>query len=405
MLALSNRFKGYLTGVLGILILSPDTVLLRGMNKVPENEVMFWRYLNATLMLAVFVFVQTWQSRRPTVSKVVQQDEDAAASLEEADIAAADSVTGPSPSAELLARSLVSHVGHKFTSLSRYGVLAGLIYGMANVAFLWAIKSTYAANVLVVMSTSSFFSSVFSYFLLGERLRLHTGVACIMCFGGILFIFAETLFLEGNDTSVFSAKSQTFGNLMALWVAVSSGCYFTLLRYTVKEKGADGASHIPINVITCSFVLFFSLFQKDNGCTRMGENGSFLKTGDLQILWLMLQGLIVIPVSFSLLSHASTMIRSAEVSMIMTLETVLGPLFVWLAGFDNPPRFTVYGGIIIIVALLGHEYINLKEDGVARAVALKQEQEQERLKGGFVELTALKAPEVDKDLAVAINAL
>ena len=190
MVPTSNRFKGYLSGVLGILVLSPDTLLLRATNKIPENEVMFWRYLNATLMLIAFLFVQTWKSRALPGLNEVQQDENTVASLEEAKIAAEHAETDLSLSADMLARSMVSHVVYKFASLSRFGVLAGLIYGMSNVAFLWAVKSTYAANVLVVMSTSSFFSSIFSYFLLGERLKLHTGAACLMCFCGIVFIFA-----------------------------------------------------------------------------------------------------------------------------------------------------------------------------------------------------------------------
>lgn len=401
MVELSNRLKGYLTGILGILILSPDTLLLRAMNKVPKNEVMFWRMLNATVMMIVIVFVQTWKSRSAAVSKVVQQDEGAAASLEEFSIADANTVTGSSPSDAMLASSLPSQVAHKFTSLSRYGVLAGLVYGIGNVAFLWAVESTYAANVLVIMSTSSFFSAIFSFILLGERLKLHTCVACLACFGGIVLIFADVLFLKDRDVSAFSTKSQTFGNLMALVVACSSGAYYTLLRYSSSKYGGDG---IAATVIACGLVLVFSLFQKDNGCTRMGKDGSFLKTGDVQIVWLMLQGLVVIPVSFALLAHASTMIRAAEVSMIMTLETVLGPLLVKLAGFNNPPRFTVYGGIIIITALLGHQYISLREDGLAREAALQLKQRQEEPTGGFVELVQ-HAPAVDEDLTTAMRAL
>jgi len=364
--ALSVRTKGYLWGLLGILILTPDTLLLRAMDVVPVNEVMFWRYMNSTLMLIIFVFIQTWYSRAyPDRARAVPQ-EDAAAASEEAD-------TMASPNKQR--RGLAHLVLDKFTSMSRYGWLAGVMYGLSNIGFLWAVKSTYAANVLVIISTSCFFSAILSYFLLGERLKLHTLLACLLCAGGVLFIFADVLFLRKQDTSVFSSNSQTFGNIMALWTAFSSGAYFTLLRCVVVKEGAH-VDLIPVNIITCAFVLVFSLFQDDNGVTRAGANGSFLPTGRVEILWLFLQGAFVIPVSYSLLTHASSMICSAEVGMIMTLETVLGPLWVKLAGFDNPPRFTVYGGSIILLALLLHEYINLQEDRALQA-------------GGLIELKPL----------------
>ena len=44
----------------------------------------------------------------------------------------------------------------------------------------------------------------------------------------------------------------------------------------------------------------------------------------------------------------------------MTFETIVGPIWVSLAGYDKPPALSVYGGIIIVISLLSHEYINLQ---------------------------------------------
>jgi hypothetical protein len=42
--------------------------------------------------------------------------------------------------------------------------------------------------------------------------------------------------------------------------------------------------------------------------------------------------------------------------MMYTAETVLGLLWVWLAGFEKPPIETLYGGSVLIAALLTHRY-------------------------------------------------
>lgn len=61
--------------------------------------------------------------------------------------------------------------------------------------------------------------------------------------------------------------------------------------------------------------------------------------------------LLVLPLSFFLLSLAARHTSAATVSLLMLLETVLGPLWVWLATAEAPAPRALAGGAVVIAAL------------------------------------------------------
>jgi hypothetical protein len=64
-----------------------------------------------------------------------------------------------------------------------------------------------------------------------------------------------------------------------------------------------------------------------------------------------------------------------QVSLIVLIEVVLGPLFVWLGGFEAPTKSSIIGGVVIILALAANISLSM------RAVWIKEkEREREREK-------------------------
>ena len=52
----------------------------------------------------------------------------------------------------------------------------------------------------------------------------------------------------------------------------------------------------------------------------------------------------------------------AEASLIAVLESVLGPIWVWLAIGENPGLPSVIGGVIVLAALAGHTLADLRRE-------------------------------------------
>ncbi len=71
--------------------------------------------------------------------------------------------------------------------------------------------------------------------------------------------------------------------------------------------------------------------------------------------------------AFGAFAIAPRYVLSSEVGLIQLMETVLGPLWVWLAGYEEPPMLTLAGGLVLLVTL-----------GTYFAVTLREEERQQR---------------------------
>ena len=73
-------------------------------------------------------------------------------------------------------------------------------------------------------------------------------------------------------------------------------------------------------------------------------------------VYILLQGIGVLAVGFTLLTIAPTYIPSPEVALYTLIETVLGPVWVYLGGYETPSVYAVCGGVALVAALAVHRY-------------------------------------------------
>lgn len=92
----------------------------------------------------------------------------------------------------------------------------------------------------------------------------------------------------------------------------------------------------------------------------ISQDLSVTKVRDWQ--YLIINGILVLAASFTLLSIGPSMISSPEVSLYTLIETILGPVWVWLGGFEKPPKSSIYGGIALVTALFLHSIISLQKE-------------------------------------------
>jgi drug/metabolite transporter (DMT)-like permease len=74
--------------------------------------------------------------------------------------------------------------------------------------------------------------------------------------------------------------------------------------------------------------------------------------GEGKVIFMVLTGALVLPVSFIALSLSSRYTHAANVSLIMLLETMMSPLWVWLVLGESPSARMFAGGAIVLGALL-----------------------------------------------------
>ena len=84
-----------------------------------------------------------------------------------------------------------------------------------------------------------------------------------------------------------------------------------------------------------------------------------IRDSDLIIVPLMCLMCVAIP--FVLVTIAPRFITAAEVNLFFLLETIIGPIWVWLIIKEQPTTETILGGIVIIVTIAVHSFLKLKK--------------------------------------------
>ena len=118
----------------------------------------------------------------------------------------------------------------------------------------------------------------------------------------------------------------------------------------VTVRSAKSKNLVPAAVVGKLIVATFALFFIES---------FVLIDKDLYIIPLMCIMCVAIP--FVLVTIAPRFIPAAEVNLFFLLETIIGPIWVWLIIKEQPSIETLYGGAIIIITIAIHSFLKLKK--------------------------------------------
>tara|TARA_Y100000992_G_C21268763_1_gene495431 strand:+ start:839 stop:1699 length:861 start_codon:yes stop_codon:yes gene_type:complete len=212
----------------------------------------------------------------------------------------------------------------------------GLIYvgtfSVTNITFVVSIQNTNVANTLLMIATAPMLSAILGAFFLKEPPDRKTWVSIIITFLAIIYIFFDSLKL-GNF----------FGDILGFITAIG------LAVGAVTIRSAKTKNLVPAAVVGKLFVATFALFFIESFA---------LNNKDLMIVPLMCILCVAIP--FVLVTIAPRFIPAAEVNLFFLLETIIGPIWVWLIIKEQPSIETLQGGIIIIATIAIHSFLKLR---------------------------------------------
>ena len=196
--------------------------------------------------------------------------------------------------------------------------------------FSLAIAVAPVTIVLISVATAPIFSAILSWFFLGESLsKFSIGTAILVLFG--LYISV----LGGDATLIELDTSTLLGALFGLGVAFTLAMNFTIIR---KDKNVPFVLAIGIGALLAGSL---GLLCADNLYWPPAKNMAAIAV----------TGIIILPVSFCTLSYAARFVPSSTVSLIMLLETVLGPLWIWWGIGEEPTNAMLLGGAIVVFSL------------------------------------------------------
>ena len=212
------------------------------------------------------------------------------------------------------------------------GIFYVVSFSICNITFIISIQNTNVANTLVMIAMAPMLSAILGAIFLKEIPDKKTWVAIIITFLAVAYIFHDSIEL-GNF----------YGDIFGLITAFGLACNAVLARFA-KDRDL-----VPSAVIGKLCVALFSLFFVESFA---------LVESDIIIVPLMCIMCVAIP--FVLVTIAPRFIQAAEVNLFFLLETIIGPIWVWLVIKEQPSIETIQGGAVIITAIAIHSFIKLK---------------------------------------------
>ena len=212
----------------------------------------------------------------------------------------------------------------------------GLIYvgtfSITNITFVVSIQNTNVANTLVMIATAPMLSAILGAIFLKEPPDKKTWISIMITFLAIIYIFFDSL-------KIGNILGDILGFITALGLAIGA----------VTIRSAKTKNLVPAAVVGKLIVATFALFFIES---------FILIEKDLVIIPLMCIMCVAIP--FVLVTIAPRFIPAAEVNLFFLLETIIGPIWVWLIINEQPSTETLYGGAIIIITIAIHSFLKLK---------------------------------------------
>ncbi|MEL6582531.1 MAG: DMT family transporter [Pseudomonadota bacterium] len=203
------------------------------------------------------------------------------------------------------------------------GFAYAALFGFTASGFVYATVNTTVANTLFIVATSPIWAALLGAVFLKERITRATAltIGAVLC--GMALIAAES----------WGGAGRWQGDVAALMCAVLLAAALTIARSVpaslVPMAGAGGFAILGVGFV-------------------MG--GAVLPAASA---WppLLAMGLIVVPLSFSLITWAARSLPPSDSALIMLLEAPFGLAIVWAILGEQPGPLALIGGCIVLGSL------------------------------------------------------
>ncbi|WP_347312918.1 DMT family transporter [Defluviimonas sp. SAOS-178_SWC] len=213
---------------------------------------------------------------------------------------------------------------------SRAGIAIILCHALNATLFSLGIAMAPVPVVLFGVATVPVFAALFARLVGGEATGRATWIATAAVLAGIaIAVFGS----ESGDITL--DRASVLGAVAGLGVAAMLALSFVIIRH---------ARAVPIMPAIGSGAMLA-------GLAGLALSGGPVAAAAGNIAAIAVSGLVILPASFLALTQASRHTAAANVSLLLLLETVLGP--VWVYAFAGEPLTApmILGGAVVVASL------------------------------------------------------
>lgn len=202
-----------------------------------------------------------------------------------------------------------------------------LAFTLMTAAFIAATTRTAAANAILLQYTSPVWVFLLSPILLRERPRPGEGLALTVAMAGVAILIAG------------SPRSDLAGVVLALASGFGYGALTIALR---GLRPVDPAVAVGLNCLGSALLLAPAALLAGP-----------LRVSSAELGWLLFMSLVQLALPYVLFSWALQRVEASQAALIVLLETILNPLWTYLAVGERIPPATQLGGPLILAGVAG----------------------------------------------------
>ncbi|MFN2203628.1 MAG: DMT family transporter [Caldilineaceae bacterium] len=200
---------------------------------------------------------------------------------------------------------------------------------LTQMFFIAATQMTTAANAIFLQYSAPVFVALFGSWYLGERARPSDWLAMVAIFAGM------ALFLWDGLT-----KGGLFGSVLAMISGVTMAWMILFIR---KQKdGSPAETALLGNMLGAMVGLPFAVWAIAKE-PPLGAQG---------ISIMLFMGVFQLGIPYILYVQASKVLDAVESTLLLTLEPILNPIWVFLVIGESPSYIAVMGGSIVLATVL-----------------------------------------------------
>jgi drug/metabolite transporter (DMT)-like permease len=226
-------------------------------------------------------------------------------------------------------RDFVRHI----LMIGVWGLVVVVLEGAASWTFYLALERTTAANVLVIFASTPLIAALLTRIFLDDVIERPTWLA-IWSAGLGLVVVASGGVTTGN----------WLGDLLALINAVVIAGVYTVVR---RRRDLNMIPAAGLGLLLAALVAY--------------PFAQFPDLGVHQWVILVIGASVVLPVALALVTLGPRYLPAPEVAMLTLLETIIGPVWVWLVIGEEPGIRTLMGGSVVVAALFCHALWRFKQ--------------------------------------------
>ncbi len=214
------------------------------------------------------------------------------------------------------------------------GLACSALMAAGTIMFIASLMRTTVANSLLVLSMLPLFAAVLGLVFLSERVPARTWMAIAAALAGMAVIFAGSV-----------GDGGLLGNVLAAGTAICMAGSLIIVRANpqISMLPALALSGLAVALVALAMADPFAVTWRDVGLSA--------------IMGVVQQGLAV-----GLFISAARYLPPAEAGLVGLVETVLGPLWVWLAVGETPGNAAFLGGALVLAALAANFAAGLARD-------------------------------------------